>query len=119
MLTKVDLAAMADAGEEPDKMVEEFLRQMRAELTEARHAAATSMADETRLRARCERHRSDAESWTRKAEVAVENGDDDLAREALLRKLKAQRVAANYEAQWSAEHDKVDELRSALARLEA
>jgi phage shock protein A len=41
---------MIDAAEDPEKMVNEYLRQMRAELSEARAATAMAMADETRLR---------------------------------------------------------------------
>src|SRR5436189_274577 len=39
---------MIDAAEDPEKMVDEYLRQMRSELSEARAATAMAMADETR-----------------------------------------------------------------------
>jgi phage shock protein A len=110
---------MIDAAEDPEKMVEEFLRQMRAELSEARAATAMAMADETRLRSQFERNKAEADDWQRKAELAVQNNDDDLAREALLRRSNSQKLADNYNAQWSAQHDQVQELREALAKLEA
>lgn len=110
---------MIDAAEDPEKMVEEFLRQMRAELSEARAATAMAMADETRLRSQFERNKAESDDWQRKAELAVQNNDDDLAREALLRRSNSQKLADNYNAQWSAQHDQVQELREALAKLEA
>lgn len=118
-LISANINAMIDAAEDPEKMVEEFLRQMRAELSEARAATAMAMADETRLRSQFERNKAESDDWQRKAELAVQNNDDDLAREALLRRSNSQKLADNYNAQWSAQHDQVQELREALAKLEA
>jgi len=110
---------MIDAAEDPEKMVDEYLRQMRAELSEARAATAMAMADETRLRSQYERNKGDSDEWQRKAQMAVQRDDDELAREALLRRNNAQKLADNYNSQWTAQHDQVAELRSALAKLEA
>ena len=51
-LISANINAMIDAAEDPQKMVEEYLRQMQQELDEARSATALAMADETRLQAR-------------------------------------------------------------------
>src|SRR6476659_2870983 len=118
-LISANLNAMIDSAEDPEKMVDEFLRQMRGELSEARAATAMAMADETRLRSQYERNKSEADDWQRKAEMAVQRSDDELAREALLRRNNAQKLADNYNSQWTAQHDQVAELRAALAKLEA
>src|SRR5436190_6226751 len=110
---------MIDAAEDPEKMVDEYLRQMRSELSEARAATAMAMADETRLRSNWERSKSEADDWQHKAELAVQNNQDDLAKEALLRRNNAQKLVENYNTQWEAQHDQVQELRNALAKLEA
>jgi phage shock protein A len=118
-LVSANINAMIDAAEDPEKMVEEYLRQMRAELSEARAATAMAMADETKLRSLYEQNRAQSEEWQRKAELAVQRDDDELAREALTRRNNAQKLADNYSAQYEAQHDQVAELRSALAKLEA
>ena len=118
-LVSANINAMIDAAEDPEKMVEEYLRQMRTELSEARAATAMAMADETRLQARYQQAQTQADDWQHKAELAVQHDDDDLAREALLRRNNAQKLADNYNAQWDAQHDQVQELRTALAKLEA
>jgi phage shock protein A len=110
---------MIDAAEDPQKMVEEYLRQMRQELEEARAATALAMADETRLQARYQQAQTQADDWQHKAELAVRADDDTLAREALTRKRTAQTLADSFRAQWQAQHDQVADLRDALARLEA
>jgi phage shock protein A len=118
-LISANINAMIDAAEDPEKMVNEYLRQMRAELSEARAATALAMADETRLRSQFERNKAESDEWQRKAELAVQHDDDELAREALLRRANAQKLADNYYAQWDSQHDQVAELREALAKLEA
>ncbi len=118
-LVSANINAMLDAAEDPEKMVDEYLRQMRGELSEARAATAMAMADETRLRAQYERNKSESDDWQHKAELAVNGNQDDLAREALLRKSNAQKLADSYNAQWTSQHDQVGELRTALAKLEA
>jgi len=110
---------MIDSAEDPEKMVNEYLRQMRAELSEARAATAMAMADETRLRSQYERNKAESDEWQKKAELAVQRDDDELAREALSRRSLAQKLTDNYYAQWDSQHDQVAELREALAKLEA
>ncbi len=118
-LINANINAMIDAAEDPEKMVNEYLRQMRAELSEARAATAMAMADETRLRSQYERYKSESDDWQRKAEMAVQADQDDLAREALTRRSSSQKLADTYQAQWESQHDQVGDLREALAKLEA
>ncbi len=118
-LISANINAMIDAAEDPQKMVDEYLRQMRAELSEARAATAMAMADETRLRSQFEQNKAASDEWQQKAELAVQHDDDDLAREALGRKATAQTLADTFNTQWQSQHDQVAELRDALAKLEA
>jgi phage shock protein A len=118
-LISANINAMIDSAEDPEKMVNEYLRQMRAELSEARAATAMAMADETRLRSQYERNKAESDEWQKKAELAVQRDDDELAREALSRRSLAQKLTDNYYAQWDSQHDQVAELREALAKLEA
>jgi phage shock protein A len=118
-LISANINAMIDAAEDPEKMVNEYLRQMQAELSEAQAATAMAMADETRLRSLYEQNKSQADDWQQKAELAVQNNDDELAKEALTRKATAQSLVNGYYTQWQAQHDQVAELRDALAKLEA
>jgi phage shock protein A len=118
-LINANINAMIDAAEDPEKMVNEYLRQMNAELSEARAATAMAMADETRLQAQYQRYKSESDDWQNKAEMAVQANQDDLAKEALTRKSIAQKMSDTYQAQWESQHDQVQDLRDALAKLEA
>ena len=71
-LVSANINAMIDAAEDPEKMVNEYLRQMQSELDEARAATAAAMADETRLQARYQQAQTQADDWQHKAELAVQ-----------------------------------------------
>lgn len=118
-LISANLNALIDAAEDPEKMVNEYLRQLRQELDEARAATAMAMADETRMQARYQQAQNEADDWQHKAELAVQSDQDDLAREALTRKRTAQTLADGFRTQWQAQRDQVADLRDALAKLEA
>jgi len=118
-LISANLNAMIDAAEDPEKMVDEYLRQMQQQLEEAQAATAMAMADETRLQARYQDAQNQVDDWEHKAEIAVQHDQDDLAREALTRKRTAQTLADGFHGQWQTEHDQVTELRDALAKLQA
>lgn len=118
-LINANINAMIDAAEDPEKMVNEYLRQMNAELSEARAATAMAMADETRLRSQYEMFKSQVADWQSKAAMAVQADQDDLAKEALTRKSTSQKMLDTYQSQWESQHDQVKDLREALAKLEA
>jgi phage shock protein A len=118
-LISANLNALIDAAEDPEKMVNEYLRQLQQELEEARAATAMAMADETRMQARYQQAHDQAADWQHKAELAVQRDDDTLAREALTRKRTAQTLADGFRVQWQAQRDQVTDLRDALAKLEA
>ena len=118
-LISANINAMIDAAEDPQAMVNEYLRQLQGELDEARSATALAMADDTRLQARYQQAQNDADGWEQKAELAVRQDDDNLAREALTRKRTSQSLADGFHAQWQAQHDQVAELQDGLSKLSA
>jgi phage shock protein A len=118
-LVSANLNAMLDRAEDPEKMVNEYLRQLNENLYEAKTNVAAAMADETRLHNKMVQHQSEAEQWQLKAEAALRAGEEDLARQALARKLQAQKLADSYRQQYEQQDQQVNELQEALVRLES
>ncbi len=108
-----------DKAEDPEKMAREYLRQLNDQVYEAKTQLAEAMADETRLQQKMLAARSEVEQWNRHAENALREGKEDLAKQALQRKLHARKLAEQYDEQFTTQDAYVDDLEDALAILEA
>jgi len=76
-----DLIAKA---ENPEKMLVQVIEDMRKQLAQAKQEVAVAIADERKLRMQVEDERKQAREWERRARLAVREGRDDLAKQALV-----------------------------------
>ncbi|WP_343345762.1 PspA/IM30 family protein [Sphingomicrobium sp. XHP0239] len=75
---------LLDRSEDPAKMIRMMILEMEDVLGETRATAARAIADLKEMRATQERLDSMAADWTARAELALEKGREDLARQALM-----------------------------------
>jgi phage shock protein A len=118
-LVSANLNSMLDKAEDPEKMVNEYMRQLQEQLYEAKTAVASAMADETKLHNKMVTFQAESDQWQGKAEAAVRANDDELAKAALGRKANAQKMADTYKQQYEMQDEQVEQLQDALVRLEA
>ena len=118
-LIRANVNDMIDRSEDPEKMLDQILRDMQSNMTTARAQVAAMIAQEKELEADLQETRQLAEEWGRKAQRAVEAGKDDLAREALRRKRDNEDNARVYEQQHQVQQQTVDKLKTQLRQLEA
>ncbi len=83
-----NLNAMLDKAEDPEKLIKLMIREMEDTLVEIKTACAGVMASGKKVQRQLEGHNARAQYWEEKAELAVNKGRDDLAREALIEKRK-------------------------------
>jgi phage shock protein A len=114
---KSNLNVLINQAEDPEKMLDQLLIDMRQQLQEAKREVAVAIADEKRLAAQLEAELDQVREWDRRAVLAVQRGEDDLAREALRRKAEREQLAASYRAQWEAQKASTDNLKNALRAL--
>ena len=117
-LVSANLNAMLDRAENPELMLNEYLRQLNSNLNEAKISVASAMADETKLHHKMVEHQAQADQWQSKAQAALRAGDEELARQALARKLQTQKLADSYRQQFESQDQQVEELQDALIKLE-
>ncbi len=117
-LLSANVNAMLDNAEDPEKMADEYLRQLNNELYEAKTNVASAMADANKLNAKEAQYTAEAEQWTAKAEAALRAGDEELAKAALSRKVQASKLANEYKQQSDAQDSQVEQLQQALVQLE-
>jgi len=117
MVIKSNLNHLINKAEDPEKMLDQILIQMRQQLLEAKREVAVTIADEKRLGAQLEAELEQVREWERRATIAVQKGQDDLAREALRRKAEHEQIAIGYKKQWDAQRTSADNLKGALRDL--
>jgi phage shock protein A len=118
-LIRANINDLISRAEDPEKVVNQLLEDMRNQLIQVKTQVAAAIADERLLQNRYEENQKQADEWQRKAELAVERGQDDLAKEALSRKLTSQQVADGFRQQWTDQSAEVEQLKEALGQLEA
>ncbi|HEV2107984.1 MAG TPA: PspA/IM30 family protein [Thermomicrobiales bacterium] len=118
-LVRANVNDMIDNAEDPERMIDQILRDMQSSITTARAQVASMIAQEKQLEAEEEETKRLASEWGEKARRAVEAGKDDLAREALRRKRDNEENAAVYTQQLGAQEQVVEKLKTQLRQLEA
>jgi phage shock protein A len=118
-LIRANINDMIDRAEDPEKMLNELLREMDASIRDARVQVANMIAQEKEVEADLQDAQRDSREWERRAALAVENGKDDLAREALRRKRDAESITTVYANQLNAQQETVAKLKQQLKMLEA
>jgi phage shock protein A len=117
-ITRANINAILDQAEDPEKMLNQLIRDMRSSIDEARNEVAKMIADEKGLEANYQHSQQLADDWQKKAELAVKKGSDDLAREALQRRIDYANNAKVYQSQWESQHQAVEKAKSDLHALE-
>ena len=118
-LLRANVEDLISRSEEPEKVLNQAILEMGYSLVEARKKVIVAIADEKRFRAQWEAELKRARAWKDKAMLAVRHGDDGLAKEALLRRREHEELAAEFQRQWEAQRQGVDQLKTALTQLNA
>lgn len=118
-LIRANVNDMISKAEDPGKIIEQSLRDMRDAYTQARSEVADSMAQQSKLSREADTNRKLAQEYGAKAEQALRAGSEDLAREALRRKKNHEDLAAGFDAQLAQQTGMVDQLKTQLRALEA
>ncbi len=116
-LIKSNLNDLISKSEDPEKMLNQVILEMNTQLMDAKKQVALAIADEKRLGKQFDTEKATAEEWERKAMMAVRAGEDELAKEALLRQKEHETLSAELERQWQKQKTAVEQLKNALRVL--
>jgi len=117
-LVRANLNDLIDRAEDPEKMIKQVIIDMENQLLQVKTQVAISMADHHLLQKKQAEQADKAADWMRKAELAVDKGQDDLARAALERYQSFTKMADGYTQQVTDQKQQVDALRRALEQLD-
>jgi len=117
-LVRANLNDLVDRAENPEKMLKQVILDMENQFMQVKTQVAIALADlhllEKKKKENVEKHGE----WMRKAELAVDKKDDELARAALERAMSFQQLTESFDQQIADHAVQVESLKSALKKLE-
>ncbi|MDQ8159274.1 MAG: PspA/IM30 family protein [Gemmatimonadota bacterium] len=116
-LIKSNLNELISSAENPEKMLNQIIVDMRNQLAKAKQQVAASIADEKRLKDQADAEFKLADEWERRAMLAVQEGRDDLAKQALLRGQEHLEHGQQLATTWETHRMETEKLKQSLRDL--
>jgi phage shock protein A len=116
-LIAANINHLISKSEDPQKMLEQVMLDMRKQFAEAKQQVAVAIADEKRLEKQCENEKRMAGEWEERAMKALKAGEENLAKEALARKQEHANRALEFEKHWIAQKQATEQIRASLMQL--
>jgi len=117
-LIRANLNDLIDKAEDPPKMLKQVILDMQNQLLQVKTQVAIAIADEHLLRKKHQENLEKHNEWMRKAELAVDKKQDDLARAALDRAVACRKIAEGFGEEIEHQKAQADNLKMALKQLE-
>lgn len=116
---RANLGDLVGQSEDPEKILNQAVQEMQENLIQLRQSVAQAIATQKRTQRQFENAQTQAREWYGRAQLALQKGDDDLAREALTRRQTYLGSAQTMEAQISQQREVVARLKENMQTLEA
>jgi len=117
-LVRANLNDLIDKAEDPEKMIKQVILDMQNQLLQVKTQVAIAIADQHLLENKQKENDAKVAEWMRKAELAVDKKQDDLARAALLRVESYREMTDSFAQQVNDQKAQVENLKTALRQLE-
>ncbi len=116
---RANINSLVGAAEDPEKILEQAVMDMQEDLIQIRQAVAGAIAAQKRTERQCSQAESTAGEWYQRAQLALQKGEENLAREALTRKKSYQETATAMKASLGQQNTVVTQLKENMRTLES
>ena len=117
-IVNANINALLDKAEDPEKMLKLMMQEMEDTLIELKSNCAARMASRIRLERRIEDQKALISRWQSRAELAVDKGRDDLARDALIEKKKELATLSSLMKDLDSYSEIIDQSKAEINQLE-
>jgi phage shock protein A len=118
LLIRSNINDLIARAENPEKMLEQVIIDMREQQTRAKQEVALAIAEERKLKSQVEGEARQAQEWERRAVLALQQGREDLARQALLRQQEYAERARSMHETWTRQAADTEKVKDALRQLQ-
>lgn len=116
---RANINSLISQAEDPEKILEQTVMDMQEDLVQLRQGVAQAIATQKRTERQCSQAKRTAEEWYRRAQLALQKGEEQLAREALTRRKSYLETEAAMSAQLDQQAQVVEQLRQNMRKLES
>ncbi len=118
-VVRANLNDVVSKAEDPEKILEQSILEMQEDLVQLRQAVAQAIAAQKRTEQQYNQNQNEANRWQRNAQLALQKGDENLARQALERKKTFAETANTLKASLDQQVGQIDTLKRSLVALES
>src|SRR3989454_1912479 len=118
-LIRSNINDLINRAEDPEKMLNQLIVDMRSQLAKAKQQVAAAIADEKRLSAQVDTEKKSAEDWERRAVLAVQEGRGEPAEQAPLRHNQHAQGPVQLHGTWGEHPEGTEKLKLSLRPLNA
>ncbi|MFC4803127.1 PspA/IM30 family protein [Neobacillus sp. GCM10023253] len=117
-IAKADINGLLDSLEDPISMLNEYSREIEQELVKAQKALSRQIFAENKFAALILDTKALVEKRTRQAKLAIEQGEETMAKLAVQEKLTQEKQLSLYEQQYEAMKDQTEVLKGKIQELQ-
>lgn len=117
-VVRAQLNSLVQEAEDPEMLLEEAIAQMEQELIAMRRALAEAIATHKSAQRQLARYEAAATTWYQRAELALEKGNEPLAKEALLKRQTYRQQAENIQTQLDQQTQIIQNVKKDLRNIE-
>ncbi|MDF5706476.1 MAG: PspA/IM30 family protein [Nostoc sp. S4] len=118
-VVSANLNDLVNKAEDPEKMLEQAILEMQEDLVQLRQGVAQAIAAQKRTDKQYTDAQNEINKWQRNAQLALQKGDENLARQALERKKTYTDTSGALKASLDQQSTQVETLKRNLIQLES
>lgn len=118
LVMRSSITALREKIEDPERMLHQLVCDMEEELEAVRRNVAGAIADEIQMGKEVEKARTEADTWSTRAEAALRRGDESSARQALEQRMRCEERLTTVEQSYETQREQTEKLRTAYRELE-
>lgn len=116
-LVKANINDLLDRAENPEKMVKQIIIDMEKELQQCTDALGQAMGSQRQMKKQLDKAKAESQEWENKAKMALKAGKQDLAKQALAKKVNADKQVEQFQPMYDQCTAQVDTIRGQVDAL--
>jgi phage shock protein A len=109
--------SLLESLEDPEQQLNVFVSELQEQVVRTQQAVTAAMADEKRLKMQIDEYLARANEWENRAVLALREGNESLAKEALLKKEECEAASLALQKGWTAQKQATDKLKVSLRAI--